>query len=145
MDADVLRCLCGSDNRILRRIEERFGVRFLGAPGRWRVEGEAPDAAADVIRALLPLARGGPVGDVQLEGALRTRVAEETDRTAASEPEVAVMAGRRRVRAKTPNQRRYLAAIREHVLTLAVGPAGTGKTYLAVAMAVNALQSHEVE
>ena len=145
VDADALRCLCGSDDRILRRIEARLGVRFLGAPGRWRVEGDGARAAAEVIRALLPLARQGPLTDVQIEGALRTQQARAEMEDEPAGEDVAVMAGRRRVRGKTPNQRRYLAAMREHVLTLAVGPAGTGKTYLAVAMAVQALRAHEME
>jgi len=56
-----------------------------------------------------------------------------------------IVAGRRRVQGKTPNQRRYLESIRSHVLTLGVGPAGTGKTYLAVAAAVAAIEAHQVE
>ena len=82
---------------------------------------------------------------MQIEGALRTQQARAEMEEEPAGEDVAVMAGRRRVRGKTPNQRRYLAAMREHVLTLAVGPAGTGKTYLAVAMAVQALRAHEVE
>lgn len=142
----VLRSLCGSKNRVLHRIEARFGVHFLGQPGDWRIEGDKARAAVEVVRALLPWAEQGPVEDVQLEGALRTQSAAAADKqeTADTVADV-VMAGRRRIQGKTPNQRRYLDSIRQHVLTLAVGPAGTGKTYLAVAMAVESLQSHQME
>jgi len=145
-DTEVLRSLCGSGNRILHRIETKFGVRFLGQPGDWRIEGSQARVAAKVIYALLPWARQGSVEDVQLEGALRTQAAFDADENETVEAgEDIVVAGRRRIQGKTPNQRRYLDSIRQHVLTLAVGPAGTGKTYLAVAMAVEALQSHQVE
>jgi len=142
----VLRSLCGSKNRILRRIEAQFGVRFLGQPGDWQIEGDQGRVAAEVIYALLPWAKKGPVEDIQLEGILRTQEASGASEKEITETDVGVVvAGRRRVQGKTPNQRRYLDSIRQHVLTLAVGPAGTGKTYLAVAMAVEALQSHQVE
>ncbi len=142
----ILRNLCGSKNRILRRIEAQFGVHFLGRPGNWRIEGDKVRAAAEVVHALLPWAEKGAIEDVQLEGALRTQAAVDTGANDMPEANAGVvMAGRRRIQGKTPNQRRYLDSIRQHVLTLAVGPAGTGKTYLAVAMAVEALHSHQVE
>jgi len=56
-----------------------------------------------------------------------------------------LLAGRRRISGKTPNQRAYLKAIQSNTLTLAVGPAGSGKTYLAVAAAVAAMNSNRVE
>ncbi|MFQ5582471.1 MAG: PhoH family protein, partial [Mariprofundaceae bacterium] len=57
----------------------------------------------------------------------------------------ALIAGRRHVQGKTNNQKHYLETIQQQVLTLAVGPAGTGKTYLAVAAAVVTLQAQQVE
>jgi len=142
----VLRNLCGSENRILRRIEARFGVHFLGPPGDWRIEGGKARVADKVVHALLPWAEKGAIEDVQLEGALRTQVAAGMDENEMPEANAGVViAGRRRIQGKTPNQRHYLDSIRQHVLTLAVGPAGTGKTYLAVAMAVESLHSHQVE
>ncbi len=145
IEPQTLRNLCGSENRVLRRIEAQFGVHFLGRPGDWQLEGDKAHAAAEVMRALLPWAEKGPVEDVQLEGTLRTRGVTEAGVNAPEANVGAVIAGRRRIQGKTPNQRRYMDGIRQHVLTLAVGPAGTGKTYLAVAMAVEALYSHQVE
>lgn len=144
IESEVLRSLCGSGDRVLHRIEEQFGVHFLGQPGDWRIEGNQAHVAADVIYALLPYAKKGSVRDVQLEGILRTQATSEDGKHEVMKTDV-VVAGRRRIQGKTLNQRHYLDSIRQHVLTLAVGPAGTGKTYLAVAMAVDALQSHQVE
>jgi phosphate starvation-inducible PhoH-like protein len=55
-----------------------------------------------------------------------------------------VMRGRKTIRPKTPGQKRYVDAVRENTVTFAIGPAGTGKSYLAVALAVQALQAKEV-
>jgi phosphate starvation-inducible PhoH-like protein len=55
-----------------------------------------------------------------------------------------VVRGRKSIRPKTSGQKRYVDAVREHTVTFAVGPAGTGKSYLAVALAVQALQAKEV-
>jgi len=56
-----------------------------------------------------------------------------------------MIAGRRHIQGKTANQRDYIKSMHENTLTLSIGPAGSGKTYLAVAAAVVALRSHEVE
>ncbi len=143
---DVLRNLCGAGNRNLKRLEEQFGVRFLGQAGNWNIEGEHARAAATAVEALLPWARRGAIADALLEDVLREIDLEEenAEETGGSGAAV-ILAGRRRIRGKTPNQRRYIDSMRRHVLTLAVGPAGTGKTYLAVAMAIEALKSHQVE
>ncbi len=142
----VLRSLCGAGNRIVHRIEKQFGVRFLGKPGAWRIEGEQAGAAAEVVHLLTPWAERGPVEDVQVEAALHNYATAEGEPPAeAGNDTETVVAGRRHIQGKTPNQRHYLTSMRRHVLTLSVGPAGTGKTYLAVAMAVEALQSHQVE
>lgn len=60
------------------------------------------------------------------------------------QPEVALAGAKRPIRAKSPGQDKYLAAIREHDITVGIGPAGTGKTYLAVAAAVEALNRKSV-
>jgi phosphate starvation-inducible protein PhoH and related proteins len=142
VEADVLRSLCGADNRVLKRVEKEFSVRLLGRPGAWQVQGKRAGEAVAAMQALLAWARRGELTDVQVEGILRH--GKEEMRHATEDGE-ALVAGRRHVQGKTPNQRRYLKSIQTHVLTLGVGPAGTGKTYLAVAAAVAALDAHQVE
>ena len=145
-DADTLRNLCGADNRILKRVERQFDVRLLGRPGAWQVEGERAGEAVATLQSLYAAAARGELDDVQVEGLLRHGRDEVTQNVSQADDNRDVLqAGRRRVSGKTPNQRRYLQSIREHVLTLGVGPAGTGKTYLAVAAAVASLESHQVE
>lgn len=140
----TLQNLCGIHNCNLKRIEAFFGVRLHGRPGDWEIEGEQAEAAAELIRRLAEEASRRPIAEREVQHHLRScRQNVETDTPGAEmEP---IIAGRRHIRGKTPNQRHYLQTIQNHALTLAVGPAGSGKTYLAVAAAVAALQHHEVE
>lgn len=142
-DSLSLQSLCGAGNRILNRIEAFFQVRFHGQPGAWDIEGERAAAARDAMQQLAALAasRPGELSEVDVEGVLKD--SGEVGRAPAGEG--VVVAGRRHVAGKTPNQRDYLKSIRNKTLTLAVGPAGSGKTYLAVAAAVAALNSNRVE
>ncbi|MDX8392904.1 MAG: PhoH family protein [Mariprofundaceae bacterium] len=145
-DADVLRSLCGADNRILKRVEAQFEVRLMGRPGAWQVEGQRAGEAVAALQALFACAQRGELEDIQVEAVLRhDREGAQKGDADGGEDAGILLAGRRRIQGKTPNQRRYLAHIQQHVLTLGVGPAGTGKTYLAVAAAVAAMESHQVE
>lgn len=142
MDAAVLRSLCGADNRVLKRVEQTFSVQLLGRPGAWQVEGARAAEAISAMQALFAWAERGELTDVQVEGILRH---DKQEMQQASEGGHVIIAGRRRIQGKTPNQRKYLESIQKNVLTLGVGPAGTGKTYLAVAAAVAAIEAHQVE
>lgn len=142
MDARVLRSLCGADNRVLKRVENKFSVQLLGRPGAWQVEGARAAEAVSAMQALLAWAERGELTDVQVEGILRH---DKQEMQQAGEGGNVIIAGRRRIQGKTPNQRKYLDSIQKSVLTLGVGPAGTGKTYLAVAAAVAAMEAHQVE
>ncbi|MDX8401173.1 MAG: PhoH family protein [Mariprofundaceae bacterium] len=140
-----LAALCGAGNRVLNRIESFFSVHIEGRPGDWRIAGAKAAQARDALAALARKAARGALSDVDIEGALRDAAAQdEVAVDASSAGEAVLVAGRRQVRGKTPNQRRYLDAMRNHTLTIAVGPAGSGKTWLAVAAAVAALLAHEV-
>ena len=140
-DPVTLQRLCGAGNRVLQRVEEHFGVELHGQPGYWQIEGERAEAASLALRRLAgQLEWQAHLTDVDVEGALK-----DAGQSGASMDADVLVAGRRHVRGKTANQRAYLKTIREKTLTLAVGPAGSGKTYLAVAAAVAALNSNRVE
>ncbi len=144
LEPSALQKLCGAGNWIVSRVETFYQVRFLGKPGDWKIEGEHAAAAGRALRRLLTqsVAQTGELTDIDVEGVLRDGGVE----TSASESDGhVIIAGRRHISGKTPNQRAYLKAIGCHTLTLAVGPAGSGKTYLAVAMAVSAMNSNRVE
>ncbi|MDQ6976058.1 MAG: PhoH family protein [Mariprofundaceae bacterium] len=146
LSAATLRQLCGPKQAYLRRLQEAFGVCFYGHAGNWRIEGEQALIAADLLETLIEQAKQGNMNEQTLEAALRLHRAKEAEPMGEEPPEnINFQAGRRNITGKTPNQCRYLQAMEESVLTLSVGPAGSGKTYLAVAMAVAALNNNKVE
>jgi len=145
LNSSMLSALCGPGNRTLKQLESHFGVQFLGKPGQWNIEGEQPEAAAEAMRQLAGRIESGSLSQIDIES-----VMAGGGQPADSEPDSSgrgyvLIAGRKHISGKTANQRRYLNDIRDNTLTLSIGPAGSGKTYLAVAAAVVALNTHEVE
>ena len=159
IEPSILQNLCGAGNRVLHRIEQFFDVRLLGQPGNWQIEGEhAQEASLAMQRLSQQLIRGAKITghgnaevsltDIDVEGVLKDvglgKTSGETATAEMADGDV-LIAGRRRISGKTANQRAYVKAIRNNTLTLAIGPAGSGKTYLAVAAAVAAMNSNRVE
>ncbi|HEU5399624.1 MAG TPA: PhoH family protein [Gammaproteobacteria bacterium] len=138
--------LCGQFDEHLRHLEQRLGVEINNNGNRFRVIG-APgmtDAAARVLKELYATAAKERISretvHVSLQQAdLAAPVVREDGDT-----EVAIDTKQGRIRGRGPNQRRYLQNISGHDLNFGIGPAGTGKTYLAVASAVTALNRDEV-
>jgi phosphate starvation-inducible PhoH-like protein len=104
------------------------------------------DLARRVLEQLYGVLRGGdPVGARDVQEAIRMLSAEpQTDLRDVYEDVLADVGARRRITAKTLAQRHYVDLMRKRDVVFAVGPAGTGKTYLAMAMAIAALNRHEV-
>ncbi len=139
--------LCGTLDQNLRQIEEAFEVRIARRGGTFSVEGPAAAARAAVAALGHFHARAEhalSLEDVQL-GLVELKAPR---RAAADEPDAdaPVLHTRRTdLQGRTPRQREYLRNILSHDITFGVGPAGTGKTYLAVACAVDALERDAVK
>ncbi len=137
------RTLFGAQDRHLRRIRDAFGVKIVARETYLRVEGDdsAVGLATQALQRLAAAARRGhrPSEDDVEEAIVMAGAPANGERAG-----VDVMRGRR-VDAKTPGQQGYIEAIKRHDLVFCVGPAGTGKTYLAVAMAVAALKKEIVQ
>jgi len=146
-DALLMQVICGANNWILRRIEQEYRVHFLGRPGAWEIEGDQAGPASEAMLKLIRLvsSRPGELSNVDIEGVLKDETVEENRNQEQVVDKGNIIAGRRHIGGKTPNQRAYLNTIMSKTLTLAVGPAGSGKTYLAVAAAVAAMNSNQVE
>ena len=148
---EEILALFGPRDQHLRKIRRLFDVQITQRNGNIRISGEGPavEKASRALERLRNLTRTqGELspGDIDrvasqegvpVEGAIGGT-------GLASDPEIRIGQTGRRVKPRSGGQRQYVEAIRNHDLTLATGPAGCGKTYLAVAMAVEALRAEEV-
>ena len=146
---DAYLALFGANERNLSLLEGELGVTLSLRGSEIRIEGEAENAgwARQVLEKLMELEeRHTPIDRTTLRYACALVKEGGLDRLDELAAQVVAITHRGRpVRCKTLGQYDYVKAIREHELTFAVGPAGTGKTYLAMALAVSALRNKEVE
>ena len=143
VDNERLANLCGALDENLRQIEAALDVSISRRGERFTLRGapERAARAAAVLQQFYMAARHSiSVDDVQL-GLVEAR----SRRAADPEDGPVLMTRRADLRGRTPRQRQYLQNILDHDVTFAVGPAGTGKTYLAVACAVDALERDGVK
>ncbi len=140
--------LFGSFDENIRLLEQELSVRVTNRDGELKVAGEAEQVSQAVraIQGLLDLsARGEQINEQNVRYALQlVRSGSEAKLAELARDVVCVTANGKPIKAKTVGQKAYLDAIRHNIITLGVGPAGTGKTYLAVAMAVAAFRAREV-
>jgi phosphate starvation-inducible PhoH-like protein len=151
-DNQRLAALCGPLDQNLRLVEQRLGVELRRRGNQFRVNGSAASGAAQVLKDLFALTDGGGTVDLpDVHLALREHeTAEAAGDVLRAAPVIAPPADdaarvpRGLIRARGEHQKQYLANVHTHDLTFGIGPAGTGKTYLAVACAVEALHSERV-
>src|SRR4051794_5240311 len=135
LDSRTLLSLFGPRDQHLRKIRSALKVDVSARDGRIRIEGEEPAVvkATDVFEQLREIAdRTGEVGEDDVDRIL-SLVAGEAPMV--DHPPIGVLRPGRSVRPKPPGQAEYIRAMAEHDIVFCLGPAGTGKTYLAVAMA----------
>ena len=166
VDNERLASMCGVLDEHLRRIEEALPVTIRHRRGSFEIEGRKGDAqrALGVLeqlhdrspKALSPqavqlllteAAASPPAGRARADAAKAAATTAKPNGEADAERNADVVLHTRRsdLKARTPNQRRYLRAILDHDIAFGIGPAGTGKTFLAVACAVDALERSQVE
>ncbi len=148
-DPQTALAVLGPKNDHLRVIE-REAVVAAGLRGnRLTLQGSEPAVAlADrVVRGLIEVVEGGSfVGPTDVLRAVRTMQASPESRLSDLYADVVLVTARRRsITPKSPAQKTYIEAMRAHDIVFGIGPAGTGKTYLAMAMAVAALQNREIK
>ena len=138
----------GSFDENIRRIEESLDVSIVNRGTDLKITGEeeAADKAARTLEGLLSLASKGETIDEQRVRYLITLVKEGNDDQVAqiAKDVVCITAKGKPIKAKTVGQQHYMRAIEKNTVTIGVGPAGTGKTYLAVAAAVAAFRERTV-
>ena len=138
----------GSLDENIHRIEQELGVQILNRGSDLKISGEeeAADKAARTIEGLMALASKGEIIDEQKVRYLITLVQSGNDDQVAqmARDVVCITAKGKPIKAKTIGQQKYMKAIQKNTITVGVGPAGTGKTYLAVAAAVAAFRERTV-
>ena len=157
-DAQRLASLCGPFDDNIKQIERRLGVEIVYRHNHFQILGKEVQAQA-VFELLKQLyvetqpVRGQKLIDLTPDQVhlaiagchvLEQSANEESESTIPYGKEVNIKTKRGMVKPRTPNQAQYIANVVTHDITFGIGPAGTGKTYLAVAAAVDALERQEV-
>ncbi|MBQ5810606.1 MAG: PhoH family protein [Clostridia bacterium] len=147
--ADELSALFGEMDSNVRSIEERYGVKIITRGGLVRILG-SDAACADAKKAvenMIKYIAAGEQLDARAVGYIASVVDEgaEEELPAITDSDCVLITTKGKpIKAKTIGQHKYVKAIKENTITIGVGPAGTGKTYLAVAQAVAAFRAKEV-
>ena len=149
-NARIAQSLYGGDPRLLKDLETRLGVRTTARDGWIRLEGEKPaiDRARNVFDQLHNATKQGiSVQRQEFQQALNSVAPDASAEPLSSLIETKIHCSPRKppVVPRTAGQKSYLQAIQSHDITFGIGPAGTGKTYLAVACAVAALKQEKIK
>ena len=138
--------LFGSLDRNLREIESKYNVFIVQRDDQIIIRGEKAEGAAAILREMIETLRRGERLDEQKVGYIADLNSEglSYSKQNVSKDIICFTHEGKPIRSKTVGQKRYIEAIRNKDIVFGIGPAGTGKTYLAVAMAVNAFKNREV-
>lgn len=144
-DNERLANLCGQMDEHLHLLEQRLGLTIAARGNVFNLQGEpdAVNAARRVLRKLYRQSEREILTPALVNLQLQQAGLDEAE--ADSDTEVTIRTRRGLIRGRGPNQKRYLERISSHDVNFGVGPAGTGKTFLAVACAVDALESDRVQ
>ena len=152
-DNNRLANLCGQLDEHLRQIERRLGVEIASRGNTFRVTGRpgAAEVGGDVLLTLFEMTDHERLDPERVHMVLQESLMDEAGSNANDAPSdpaddeiVTIQTRRKLIRPRGANQTAYMRRIRDHDLAFGVGPAGTGKTYLAVASAVDALENEQV-
>ncbi|WP_226583128.1 PhoH family protein [Halobacillus litoralis] len=141
--------LFGTEDRNLKQIEEKLQVTIISRGEQVRISGQAEHVqlAEDILLSVLAIIRKGlTITERDIVYAVELAKKGKINQfEALFEDEITKNSKGKSIRVKTLGQRNYVAAIKNNDLVFGIGPAGTGKTYLAVIMAVNALKNGDVK
>ena len=144
-DNERLANLCGSLDSHLRQIERRLGVEINNRGNSFRIIGAAKivNIASRLLTELYESTAADNLSPEKIHLWLQDKAIDDSINEQAQD-EVVIKTRRGIIKGRSPNQRLYLNNIRDHDISFGIGPAGTGKTYLAVASAVVALEQNRV-
>ena len=151
-DNNRLANLCGQFDEHLRQIERRLNVEIASRGNRFRVTGRpgAAQVGGDVLLSLFQMTDNERLDPERVHMLLQEsemndgELASVNSDVDAGDDDTVIQTERKLIRPRGANQTAYVKSIRQHDLAFGIGPAGTGKTYLAVACAIDALSNEEV-
>ena len=150
-DNDRLANLCGQFDEHLKQIEARLGVEIASRGNRFRVTGKpgAAQVGGDILLSLFEMTDNESLDPERVHMILQESVMNNDDgantaNDADDADDVSIQTRHKLIRPRGRNQTAYLKSIRQNDLAFGIGPAGTGKTYLAVAAAIDALENEQV-
>ncbi len=152
-DNNRLANLCGQFDENLRHIERRLDVEIASRGNRFRVTGQpgAAQIGSDVLQSLFQMTDSERIDAERVHMLLQESVMNDGESTSAQSntdlagaKEVSIQTREKLIRPRGVNQAAYMKSIQEYDLAFGIGPAGTGKTYLAIASAIDALESESV-
>ena len=142
----LMASLLGERDSYLRLVEKSFPKTAITVRGNViSISGESSDVVGCLFEELTGLLQGGENLDLVVVSRSIDMVRSNERPTAVLTEDIVRLSQGKPVRAKTSGQKRYVDAIRDNVITFGLGPAGTGKSWLAIAMAVQALQTKSVQ
>jgi phosphate starvation-inducible protein PhoH and related proteins len=147
VDNPRLANLCGPLDEHLRQLERGLGVEIHNRGNHFQIKGPsgASTAARDLLDALYRETESEAVTRERVHlGLLEYGYSDRTEARPAANDEIQIKTRRGIIRGRSPHQQQYLKSILGHDINFGIGPAGTGKTYLAVACAVHALETDRV-
>ncbi|MBP3819667.1 MAG: PhoH family protein, partial [Butyrivibrio sp.] len=156
LSAEDERGIFGENDSYIRKIEDSFHVEIIDRNGELHIIGDKEGAgkAASIIRELVQLyRRGGGIEEQSINYAITLKEEEKSSSKPRYSENVLVDIDKdvichtisgKPIKPKTIGQKKYIDAIRNKMIVFGLGPAGTGKTYLAMAMAITAFQREEV-
>ena len=144
-DNKRLANLCGEFDEHLRQIEKRLDVEIASRGNQFRVTGRpgATEVGGDILLSLFDMTDRERLDPERIHMVLQESFMDDAA-ALANDDVVTIQTRRKLIRPRGANQMAYMRRIRDHDLAFGIGPAGTGKTYLAVASAVDALESEQV-
>lgn len=148
MDVDQIREIFGSNDSYIRRIEKELDVSVIDRNGEVKIIGgkaEVSKARKLLMNLMDSSRRGSGMEEQKLNYAIDMAVNNEDDGLSSIESDlICHTTNGKAVKPKTLGQKKYVDAIRDHMIVFGLGPAGTGKTFLAMAMAITAFRNEEV-
>ena len=149
LTAQEQRDIFGSKDHYVRKIEKDLDVAVIARDGVIKVTGDEPNVrkAVGILENLAGLSRaGGEIEDQSVDYAIEMKDEPDSGRLADFDKDIIchTVSGKP-IKPKTLGQKKYIDSIRNNLIVFANGPAGTGKTFLAMAMAITAFQNKEVE